>query len=508
MANDRSRTLVLVVALCVAGALLRLDGIAAPPLDFEPARQYQGALLAREMYLKGKGDQPPWQRRVVDAIHEQVDVIEPPVLEAMAVVGYRLTGGERLWIPRTISVLAWTVGALLLYLVARRVAEPPGSLIAAAVFLFAPYAVVASRSFQPDPLMVTAIVASLLTALRYDEHPTRRRLAAALVAVAVALVLKPGLSAPFVVIPFLALLVRRVGVRRLLSTPAAWLVGLAAVPMLAYVIYGTYVAGFLRENEGDQLRPSLLLKWRFWTYWRLQVSDVLTYPWTAEFVAVVITVAVAAGIVLARPGRPRTLLTSFFLAYLVFGLIFTVHISTHPYYSLPLIPMVALALGSLADVALTRLPDWRGALRIGVATGGAIVAACLVAVALHDRLSSPQYARRAALYKRIGDAAGHPTKALWVDRLFGLPVAYHGWMVGQELLTGFETQRAAARALDTAQRLAASGQASCIITTDTVSLARIPQFAREVRQRFHLVREGPNFTIFELRPDEVTRRCS
>src|SRR5438034_10745883 len=52
--------------------------------------------------------------------------------------------------------------------------------------------VVASRSFQPDPWMVTLLLASVFAILRYDEAPSRSRLAIAAVVSSLAFVVSPG----------------------------------------------------------------------------------------------------------------------------------------------------------------------------------------------------------------------------------------------------------------------------------------------------------------------------
>jgi hypothetical protein len=69
----RRRRLALVLATLFSLALLiRLDSIAAPPLDFAPARQTYDALRARIIYLDGSEGLPSWKQAVLDHVRSHV----------------------------------------------------------------------------------------------------------------------------------------------------------------------------------------------------------------------------------------------------------------------------------------------------------------------------------------------------------------------------------------------------------------------------------------------------
>ena len=55
------------------------------------------------------------------------------------------------------------------------------------------------------------------------------------------------------------------------------------------------------------------------------------------------------GVMLLRSGPARTLLVGLWGGYVLLGFAFAHHIHTHNYYSLQLIPVVALSLGALWD---------------------------------------------------------------------------------------------------------------------------------------------------------------
>ena len=56
------------------------------------------------------------------------------------------------------------------------------------------------------------------------------------------------------------------------------------------------------------------------------------------------------GALLLSKGLARALLIGLLSGYIVFGLVFTYHIQTHSYYSLQLVPIVALAIGFIVEL--------------------------------------------------------------------------------------------------------------------------------------------------------------
>jgi len=68
---------------------------------------------------------------------------------------FRTPGEVADYLPApSLILLAWLLGGLALYALARRIASADGALVALLYYLFLDFGVIASRSFQPDPLMV------------------------------------------------------------------------------------------------------------------------------------------------------------------------------------------------------------------------------------------------------------------------------------------------------------------------------------------------------------------
>ncbi len=118
---------------------------------------------------------------------------------------------------------------------------------------------------------------------------------------------------------------------------------LGILPGAAYVIYGVFIAGYLGQQFGGRFIPSLfsqsILLSRLGQYaqprHRRRDSDDRT----------------------ARPllfGKRKSCasFSRLWAGYALFGLYFNYHISTHDYYSLPLIPIAALSLAPAGRLVL------------------------------------------------------------------------------------------------------------------------------------------------------------
>ena len=97
-------------------------------------------------------------------------------MEHLVAWAYRFAGSEQLWIPRMFSVTFWLLGGLFLYMLTSEMTSPPGALICVAFYLFAPFGIFMSRSFQPEAMMVMLFIASILTIRRYYNRPSIMRL--------------------------------------------------------------------------------------------------------------------------------------------------------------------------------------------------------------------------------------------------------------------------------------------------------------------------------------------
>ena len=155
--SSRTARTVAILAVFIFGIAIRLYDLTDLPLDFHSTRQLLSMIKARGMYYETRTDVPSEERSFAIQQWKFRASVEPEFFERIVAWTYRFTG-EQVWVARVYSSAFWIIGGIFLYLLARRLTSEDGAIAATAVYLFLPYAVIASRSFQPDPLMVMLIV--------------------------------------------------------------------------------------------------------------------------------------------------------------------------------------------------------------------------------------------------------------------------------------------------------------------------------------------------------------
>ena len=481
-------------ALFLGSLILRLPGLSEPPLEFQPARQLHSAGIARAYYLDmtAGDDRPREEVRAAEAAKEPE--IEPPIMEALAVVGYRLLGAEELWWPRLLSVAWWTAAGVIVLALGRRLFGPAGAVIAAGAHLFLPLGVEASRSFQPDPLMVLLVLVAALYGTDHVRSGTRRSLVAAIAAGSAAVLVK--LVAAFFVVPLLVAVALCAPRRRgAVAGDVARMTGLALLPAALYHLYGTFVAGFLRGQEGNRIQPDLLTTRFFWEGWAKRLADLLPGPRPVALVVLLLTGVVAAVAWSSWDRWSRAVVVALGLGYASFGLAFTYHYATHDYYHLPLVPILGLVVGGCWSWVAMRVGGPRLQQSIGVPV--ALVAALGVATVVAgpalrptDELVAQHVTRSAA----IGATVDHSLNVGYLAEEFGLPLTYYGYLAG-ELWRPDPDEPAEA----TFDRLFGDSKADFFVVADTGLLAEEPALRSLLRRRYEAVAQGNGWIVYDLR---------
>lgn len=407
----------LVGLVCVVGLAVRLYDLADPPLDFHPTRQLHAALIARGMLYEQDLQVPEWQREMAVMQWRAEGVIEPQVFERLVAFAYRLAGGPDLRIPRLFAILAWMAAAVFLIWLAIDVAGPSGALLAALFFLVWPYGVVASRAFQPEPLVVALITACLWAALRWERRGGWRWTLAAGLLAGLAIYVKS--VAVFFVGPVLAVLVLgRGGLARLRDRQVWAVVGLAILPSAIYHIDGIFVRGYLVAQFSQRFFPQMWLDPAFYLRWISNLQRAVPFE---------IVLLAAAGVFLARCPLHRALLLGLWAGYLAYGLALPHHISTHDYYHLLFYPAVALGLAGLGEVVVAHLSGSGRLARLAIM---AIFLSALVVNAYEARSTLKRYdaAAQARAWEEIGDLLGPGASVVALVPDYGGGLKYWGWI--------------------------------------------------------------------------------
>lgn len=408
--DGRTSPRALFLVLLVASLCVRLWGLGLAPLEFHPARQFMGANIARHLFLSDRAEEPGWRRNMAERNRLNEKALEPQILEYAASWSYRLAGRELLWIPRAMSVASWLLGAVFLYCIGVRLFSPPSALVSVLFYLFMPFGIMASRSFQPDPLMICLQLAGVLALMHFAEKECMGRLVLAAAICAVAVFVKPVCL--FVLLGVYGVgALRRNGVLHTLKSRHTYMLGAILLLPVTYYVWAM-LPGAGGSDLGSQaagsIIPKLLLTRVFWCGLAVMLGRVI------GFVPLLLAL-LGLAFVTERRYHQGTL-AGMWLGYLLFVLVFTYHTHTHDYYHLQVLPIAALSLGPLAMVVLGygKGAAWLTRVRLGLAIalvlglGGLVVGGTLYWRHAHGRV--PSHMKSAI--KTVGAVFGMPQKFL------------------------------------------------------------------------------------------------
>jgi hypothetical protein len=241
-----------------------------------------------------------------------------------------------------------------LYALVRRALSWGSALFALGFYLILPWGVVASRSFQPDPWMVMWVLLSAYALYRWAE--TRACswlwtvLAGLFSGLAILIKVYAGYPVLFMAVGVLLSLIWEPGSRlknllNLVRRPQVWLLAL-----IAGVIPGFYYFGL-----GDR-STSFASFWIF-TFTPLLLQSKFYIHWLGLIRGIVDVMVFFAAILgsFLFPRRARGLVLGLWLGYFLIGATFPYQIYTHDYYSIILVPILAVGLAPLGEAVLTRL---------------------------------------------------------------------------------------------------------------------------------------------------------
>ena len=421
----------LLIVLVVIGAALRLVNLNAPPLDFHSTRQLRNSLVARAIYYELLPNADPQKLALAESFQRAVGRYEPPISESIVAFSFLATGGESFAPPRILGTIFWLLAGLTLFDLARRMTSPAAALISLAYYLVLPFAVQASRSFQPDPLMTSAFMVGIYCLYRWMESPTPdsspkavRRWGvngswkwAVLAAVFLGLAALVKVVIAFLVIGAAVAAVLAVRGRTFWRSSQVW----AMAALMAFPGFGYYVLGHPGRST------------EYFFSWTVGLIKLIASPhFYADWLGFVGTLfgltmllLALAGTLLA-PARARWLLIGTWIGYLIYGLMLPFQMFTHSYYHIQLVPLVALGLAPATEAVISKAMGISRPLRAGlvallaVSVGYEAWAARSVLVAESFR-DAPGY------WKSVGEAIPANADVIGLTQDYGYDLMYWGW---------------------------------------------------------------------------------
>ena len=416
--TSRWWTWVALVVVFAAGIGIRLYDLKDPPLDFHPTRQLHSALIARGMYYAKLDSAPQWQRELAAQQQHDEGLIEPQIMETLAAWTYRLAGGEHLWIPRLYAILFWVLGGIPIFMLGRDLSDLRGGFVALVFYLFIQYGILASRSFQPDPLLTASIAWAYWGMTRWQQKQSWGQAIAAGLLSGLAIYVK-STAVFFIGGAWLGLVLVGLGLKKALRNPQVWVMAvLTVLPYTLYHIYATYELNLLQNQFALRFFPQMWIDPTFYLQWKAMLVKVMPLGWL---------LAAGVGWFLVREKSLRAMLLGSVAGYLVYGMLFSYYTGSHDYYQLPLIPLVALGVGMAAWVVFQQLRAVRW-LETFIVVG--VLAVFMIFEAWDARVALKRIDKRSDVdfYTEVGSLFTPNDHVISMSQSYGYPIAYWGWV--------------------------------------------------------------------------------
>lgn len=508
---------IIIISLLFLSAFgIRIYHINDPLMDFHPMRQYRSALIARALYFESQGSIPEWKKEIVS--RNKMNVYEPPIMEYLASLSYRISAREILWIPRLLSSIFWLIGGLFLFLIIKKITSINAAFFSTAFYLLAPFGILASRSFQPDPLMVMGLLISIFTMLKYYEHQTIRWLLFAASISALAILIK-FISLFLIFGAFIFIGIYLHGSRKFMfNVRTCIFIIVGIIPSIIFYSYGLFISkSILHVAQGDIL-PHLLLKPFFWKGWFTQIGIVAglgRYSGLSRIVGYTVFSVALLGIFAFRNKPSRGLIMGLWSGYFLFGLVFSYTTHTHDYWHLQIIPLIAISLGPLVHLILNKLNKilkqwyWQTAVLLIP-----IIVVVLGFPILQSKWEQNRqdYMQKVLMAQEIGHLVSHNTKTFFLSEHYGVWLRYHGEIAGISWPTHWDFNARKMRGLHIPIAEEHFNALSSISSPEFFIITFLSEFNRQKDLKEFLFREFPilvhkdNYIIFDLRKRRTDKK--
>jgi hypothetical protein len=419
----KNTVMVLLILFLLAAISARLIDFNDLPLDFAATRQLHSLIMARGIYYEFNTPQieaiPEAIRNFGITVGNAEPRIEPPIMEHLVAFTYRLIGGENIFVGRFYAILFWVLGGIPLFLLMQKITSVNGSFATLAMYLFMPYGIIASRSFQPDPLMVLGILWALYFQSRWMQNDSLKNAILAGVFTGIVILVK-ATSVFFVGIPLVGI-VLSMGIKKWIRNWHVYLIALLAlVPALLFNVISATVGGNAGSIFGARFFPNLFVDPKWYLRWFMTAKSVVNY-----FPLIIGLLS----FFLIKKKEFRVFYFCLWLGYLLFGFTFAYHIYTHNYYHLPLIPMVAIGFGVMFEVLFRKLeelnPHWLPQFLI---ISVLLFSIGLCVLKIRGELVGSSYRHEANYWEQLGEKIGTNKAVIALTHDYGARLSYWGFI--------------------------------------------------------------------------------
>jgi hypothetical protein len=247
---NKRRTLLLSVFAVIIG--IRFINITMPILEGTAMRQVQTAMIARNFFKDG-----------INIFYPRVDhfgntagylVLELPLLNALAALGYMLLGGVHEWVGRLLSIFFFTGAAYFLYAITKKILDETHGFWAVLVFGLSPLSIIFSRAFMPDFEMLFFSLGALYFLVGFCDNKKSQFFWVSAVFMSIAMLVKP--QSFYIFIPLIYLICRKEKWRFLLDYKNYIYLVIALLPAILWFLHAKSVHLTYTQNEAYNFQVS------------------------------------------------------------------------------------------------------------------------------------------------------------------------------------------------------------------------------------------------------------
>jgi hypothetical protein len=484
--------IVIVAVILICGLVTRLYDLTDPPLDYSATRQLRSAMIARGKYYAALDDAPEWKRDIAGKQERTQEVLEPTIIEDITVATYLIVGGEYIWIARIYSSLFWVLGGLALYSLTRSMVSDDGAIIALIYYLFVPFGLVVSRTFQPDSLMVTVILMAWLTFHHWYRTGSWKWAILAGISAGTAMYIK-SISLFFLLIGMAVIVLTGKRIVKVIQDAQVWAIALiSGIPVTVYNIYGIFISKKLAGTFKTRFFPEMWDDLSFYKGWMDGIS-------TATGSIIILAIGLA-GLFLIQNKKDKLFLLSIWIGYIVYGFGFSYHVTTHKYYHLPLIPLLAVTLGAVSEWIFEFVRKKNLSVLVWIGTALIVI---LGVAGGHYIFMREDFRHEPYYYSKVASFVNPEDKIVALSQDYGFRLSYYGWIA---VHPWFGTEDEVISNLRDSEEEPFSKRFSQFSTEyDYFIVTRMKEFRRqeqlfdELNNHYPITKEEGGFVIFNLR---------
>ena len=418
----------LVIIIFIVGFLIRIPGFFVSPLSFHPTRQYRSALIARKIFfLLCPQKAQKWQIEFLK--RHSPPLLEPPIYESIVALTYKIYGKENLLFPKIFSTLAWIVSAIFIFFIQRELNSIYAGIFSLLYFLFIPFGIKASRSFQPDLFMILFFTVYCWYLIKNRNSFNFKNITLLGLLGLLSALFKPitlFFIATTSLIAFLSY--NKTPVKNRIFKLIIFSL-ICFSPVFLYYIYGIIKFNSLQNQADMSFVPDLYFQAKYYLGWIRKIDVACSTPaFLLAFLALFLLKK-------EKDNEQKLFFRRFYyslwVGYLAYGLIFNYHIHTHDYYQLPFIIIISLGVGYTMESIMKYM---KKSYKISEVHFVIMTFIFMLIIPFTDRkviwFSQDKYNTRIAIMKEIGEIVEHSDRCILSTYGWGKPIEYYGYTTG------------------------------------------------------------------------------